>query len=108
VSSPAAGRHPGLYFTHPACLEHDPRVHMPGHPDTPERLQAIEAALAASGWLGWERREAPPADEHELELIHSSRHVARIKDLSLAGGGAIDPDTFVGEACSAIARTSCS
>jgi len=51
----------GLYFSHPACLEHDPRAYMPEHPDTPERLQAIERALAARDWLGWERREAPPA-----------------------------------------------
>jgi acetoin utilization deacetylase AcuC-like enzyme len=87
----------GLYFHHPACLEHDPRVQMPGHPDTPERLHAIERALAAESWLGWERRAAPPAQEHQLELIHSAQLVGRIRELSLAGGGAIDPDTFVGE-----------
>jgi acetoin utilization deacetylase AcuC-like enzyme len=87
----------GLYFSHPACLEHDPRVYMPGHPDTPERLRAIEHALAARQWLGWERREAPQAQETQLELIHSPRHVHRIRELSVAGGGAIDPDTFVGE-----------
>jgi acetoin utilization deacetylase AcuC-like enzyme len=90
-------KHAALYFSHPACLEHDPRVHMPEHPDIPERLEAIEQALAAHDWLGWERREAPPAQETQLELIHSARHVQRIKELSLAGGGAIDPDTFVGE-----------
>lgn len=88
---------PGLYFSHPACLEHDPRVHMPEHPDTPERLVAIERMLAADHWLGWERRAAPPAEEAQLELIHGARLVQSIKELSLAGGGAIDPDTFVGE-----------
>jgi acetoin utilization deacetylase AcuC-like enzyme len=86
-----------LYFSHPACLAHDPRVFLPEHPDTPERLQAIERALAAENWLGWERREAPPAQEAQLELIHSARHVERIKELSLAGGGAVDLDTIVGE-----------
>jgi acetoin utilization deacetylase AcuC-like enzyme len=89
--------HPGLYFSHPACLEHDPRVHMPGHPDTPERLLAIERELAARDWLGWERRMAPPANEAELGLVHTLRHVERIRELSEAGGGAIDGDTFVGE-----------
>ncbi len=89
--------HAPLYFSHPACLEHDPRVYMPEHPDTPERVEAIERALAAESWLGWERREAPPARVAQLELIHSARHVERIKELSLAGGGAVDPDTFVGE-----------
>jgi acetoin utilization deacetylase AcuC-like enzyme len=87
----------GLYFSHPACLEHDPRVHMPEHPDTPERLETIESVLAMSDWLGWERREAPPAPETQLELIHSARHIEGIKQVALAGGGAIDPDTFVGE-----------
>jgi acetoin utilization deacetylase AcuC-like enzyme len=87
----------GLYFSHPSCLEHDPRVYIPEHPDTPERLQAIERTLAANDWLGWERREAPPASETQLELIHSTKHVQKIKELALAGGGAIDPDTYVGE-----------
>jgi acetoin utilization deacetylase AcuC-like enzyme len=87
----------GLYFHHPACLEHDPRVHMPGHPDTPERLQTIERTLAAENWLGWERRTAPPAEDCQLELIHSAELIQRIRELSSSGGGAIDPDTFVGE-----------
>jgi len=86
-----------LYFSHPACLEHDPRVHMPGHPDTPERLEAIERTLVANDWLGWERRQAPAAQQHQLELIHSAREIEQIKQLSLRGGGAIDGDTFVGE-----------
>ena len=87
-----------LYFSHPACLEHDPRVHSPGHPDTPERLLALEAALAERDWLGWERREAPAASEAQLELVHSAEHVRSIAELCAAGGGAIDADTFVGEA----------
>jgi acetoin utilization deacetylase AcuC-like enzyme len=90
--------HPGLYFSHPACLEHDPRVHMPGHPDVPERLLAIERVLAGEGWLGWQRREAPAATEEQLQLVHSAGLVGRIREMCMAGGGAIDPDTFVGEA----------
>lgn len=91
-----AGR-AGLYFSHPSSLEHDPRVHMPAHPDTPERLLAIESLLAAQDWLGWERREAPPAEHAQLELIHSARLIEQVRKLSLAGGGAIDPDTAIGE-----------
>lgn len=86
-----------LYLTHPSSLEHDPRAQMPGHPDTPERLLAIEAALAERDWLGMERRLAPAAGEAELELIHTPRLVSSIRELCLAGG-AIDADTFVGEA----------
>jgi acetoin utilization deacetylase AcuC-like enzyme len=87
-----------LYFSHPACLGHDPREQMPVHPDSPERLLAIERRLEAAGWLGWERREAPAAGEAELELVHSRAHVASIRELAASGGGAVDPDTFVGEA----------
>ena len=88
----------GLYFSHPACLEHDPRVHSPGHPDTPERLIALEQSLAREDWFGWERREAPAASVEQLELAHSAAHVRSIRELCAAGGGAIDPDTYVGEA----------
>jgi acetoin utilization deacetylase AcuC-like enzyme len=87
-----------LYFDHPACLEHDPRACMPAHPDTPERLSAIEQAMQARDWLGWERRHASAATERELELIHSASHVSAIRELCMSGGGAIDADTFVGEA----------
>ena len=87
-----------LYFHHPACLEHDPRAQMPGHPDTPERLVALETHLAGQGWLGWERRAAPAASVEQLELVHSTRHVRAISELCEAGGGEIDADTYVGEA----------
>ncbi len=86
-----------LYFSHPACLEHDPRVYSPEHPDTPERLLTLESALAQRHWLGWERREAPVAGEDQLELVHSAAHVRSIAELCTRGGGAIDPDTFVGQ-----------
>jgi len=87
-----------LYFGHPACLEHDPRQGLPGHPERPERLRAIEAALAERGWLGWQRREAPAASEEELLLVHPREHVEGIRDLCRSGGGAIDVDTYAGEA----------
>ena len=90
---------PGLYFSHPVCLEHDPRAFSPEHPDTPERLIELERVLSERGWLGWERREARAAGEIEqLELAHTGRHVRAVRDLCAGGGGAIDPDTFVGEA----------
>ena len=90
-------RRTGVYFTHSSSLEHDPRVLMPGHPDTPERMLALERMLASEGRLGWERREAPAAERATLELVHSARLVDQIEQLSLAGGGAIDADTVVGE-----------
>jgi acetoin utilization deacetylase AcuC-like enzyme len=87
-----------LYVSHPACLEHDPREGLPGHPESPRRLAAIERALEARDWLGWERREAPAASEEELTRVHPSAHVAAIRDLCQGGGGAIDADTYAGPA----------
>jgi acetoin utilization deacetylase AcuC-like enzyme len=84
-----------LYFSHPSSLDHDPRPHLPGHPENPERLRAIEAYLSERDWLGWERREAPAAGVAELELVHDPTHVERIRRLCAAGGGAIDVDTAV-------------
>ncbi len=95
---------PALYFHHPSSLEHDPQAHIPGHPDTPERIYAIEQELERLDWLGFERRLAPAAKESELELVHSPALVASIRDLCLAGGGVIDPDTAVGEASYRAAR----
>jgi acetoin utilization deacetylase AcuC-like enzyme len=89
---------PGLLFHHSSSREHDPREYLAEHPDTPERIDAIEAALAAEDWLGWERRAAPPASYAELEAVHDSAMIDRIAELCAFGGGAIDADTFVGEA----------
>jgi acetoin utilization deacetylase AcuC-like enzyme len=77
---------------------------MPWHPERPERLRAIERMLAEHEWLSWERREAPLASELELELAHSAEHVAAIRELCAKGGGAIDADTYAGEASWEAAR----
>ncbi|HVV91259.1 MAG TPA: histone deacetylase, partial [Solirubrobacterales bacterium] len=85
-----------LYFSDPSSLEHDPLEAMPGHPEQPERLRAIERRLAAEDWLGWERRPAPAASSAELRLVHTARHVAAIREMSEAGGGAVDGETWDG------------
>jgi acetoin utilization deacetylase AcuC-like enzyme len=75
-----------------------------GHPECPERLDAIEDRLLASG-VGdaLDRREAPLAPPDELVLAHDHLHVASIRGLAdelaeqeEAGGSDrlyIDPDT---------------
>jgi acetoin utilization deacetylase AcuC-like enzyme len=87
-----------LYLSHPASLTHDPAGVMPGHPENPDRLRAIERALGEREWLGWRREEAPAASEAELELIHSASHIEAIRRLCEGGGGAIDADTYAAEA----------
>jgi len=76
----------------------------PGHPECPERLDAIEDRLLATGVMdALDRREAPLASADQLELAHSKAHVASISDLAgeiaeaVADGhnayAQIDPDT---------------
>jgi len=76
----------------------------PGHPERPERLDAIEERLLRSG-LGQllQRREAGPAALADIELAHDSGHVKALHSLSetlrlgISRGGPsyaqVDPDT---------------
>ena len=89
------------YFTHTDCWKHEMG---PGHPECPERLDAIEDRLLAAGVDdALDRREAPLAAIGDIELAHDRMLVAAIRGLSdqladdiRAGGPAyvqIDPDT---------------
>ncbi|MFN8175340.1 MAG: histone deacetylase [Solirubrobacteraceae bacterium] len=78
---------------HPSSLRHDTG----SHPERAERIVAIEEALAAEGWLGYERAESPAAGRGDLEAVHPARHVSRIEELAARGGGLLDPDTVVSE-----------
>ena len=89
---------PVLYFRHGSSREHDPRIFLPEHPDTPERIDAIETALEWAGWLGCSRVQAPAATFAELELVHAPMLVRQIRRMSRGGGGQLDQDTFVGAA----------
>ena len=91
------------YFTHTDCWKHEMG---PGHPECPERLDAIERQLLASGLADLlDRREAPLAPIGDIELAHDRMLVAAIRGLSdqladdiLAGGPnhvQIDPDTLL-------------
>ncbi|MBT9502359.1 MAG: histone deacetylase family protein [Burkholderiaceae bacterium] len=87
------------YFSHPDCRRHDMGA---GHPECPQRLDAIEDWLLASGLeIGLERIEAPQARLEDLELAHSVSYVAELKyaleTLQTSGESrAMDPDTFAG------------
>ena len=91
------------YFTHPDCRKHEMG---PGHPECPERLDAIEDRLLITGVAdALERYEAPEASLADIELAHDRLHVAAMRGLSdllneelLAGGPAysqLDTDTSI-------------
>ncbi len=91
------------YFTHSACRRHEMGR---GHPECPERLDAIDDRLLLTGVAdALLQRQAPEAPLADLELAHDRMFVASIRGLSeqvaeeqLAGGPdhlQIDPDTAV-------------
>lgn len=89
------------YFSHRDCWKHEMG---PGHPECPERLDAIEDRLLLTG-VGdaLDRRDAPLAAVGDLELAHGRMHVASLRGMTdnlqeqiIAGGPThmqIDPDT---------------
>jgi acetoin utilization deacetylase AcuC-like enzyme len=79
---------------------------MPGHPECPQRLDAIDDRLLISGLdVALVHREATPASTSDIELAHDRMYVAAIRGLNaelkeeIAAGGAehlqIDPDTSI-------------
>jgi acetoin utilization deacetylase AcuC-like enzyme len=91
------------YFTHKDCWRHEMGA---GHPECPQRLDAIEDRLLITGLdVGLERREATAASLADLELAHGRMHLAALRGLSdglrdeIAAGGPthaqIDPDTSI-------------
>lgn len=81
-----------LYFSHPACLEHETAR---GHPERPARITAIERLLAERGWLGYEVREAPAASREALVAVHSAEYVDAVRSISDRGGGALEEETLL-------------
>lgn len=86
------------YFSHPDCRRHDMGA---GHPECPQRLDAIEDQLLATGLdVALQRCEAPEVSLTDVALAHSSGYVAELQHfmtrVSESGEPrAIDPDTVV-------------
>src|SRR3954467_6906268 len=79
-------------YTHPDCALHEMGA---GHPESPQRLKAILAALEDSGLMArLDVREAPLAERSHLERVHDEGHVGGIFDAAPQRGYAyLDPDT---------------
>jgi acetoin utilization deacetylase AcuC-like enzyme len=82
-----------LLLTHDACLAHDPGPH---HPESPARLRAVLAALAASPFAALLRREAPRANLDDIARIHPRGFAERLlAAVPHEGYAAIDADTVL-------------
>ena len=84
------------FYSHPDCRLHDMG---PGHPECPQRLDAITDHLLAIGLdIALDFREAPVATLEQIERAHTTHYVTELLDHleRLRNDGetkAFDPDT---------------
>jgi len=81
---------------HPACRKHYGGA---GHPERPQRIEAVLDALHRPDLeplITWV--EGAPAGRAAIERVHPAQYVDRLEAMAAAGGGALDPDTFLGPA----------
>ncbi|MEL7543845.1 MAG: histone deacetylase family protein, partial [Pseudomonadota bacterium] len=80
-----------LYLTHPSYLEHN---NGPGHPERPERLEAIAKVVAHDDFAALEHVEPRIADEAIIELAHPRDYIDALKSARPSDGiRQLDPDT---------------
>ena len=81
-----------LVATHDVFDEHQPGPH---HPERPARLGAVQEGLEAidQQFVSWV--SAPVASDDDLARVHPPELLLGMDQLCAAGGGPIDPDTFV-------------
>ena len=93
---------PGYLIAHPEYRRH---LTGPGHPERPERLQAVEALLRRTPlWDAVEHPEPQAVDEDAIARVHARTYIALVRDTAASGGGYLDPDTPVSPASYGVAR----
>jgi acetoin utilization deacetylase AcuC-like enzyme len=75
------------------------------HPERPERLQAVLRHLERTGYLATcPSGPVREATAEELGRVHAAEYLQRVVDLEAAGGGMLDPDTWVFPGSNSAAR----
>jgi acetoin utilization deacetylase AcuC-like enzyme len=92
-----------LLISHPSFLEHDTG---PYHPERPDRLRAVLAALDDPAFAGLVRVAAPAASMAELTRVHPQQYVEAILGIRPGAGEHVhvDGDTVMGQGSAEAAR----
>ncbi len=89
-------------FTDPRMLDHAVPAR---HPERPERLRAVLRHLERTGYLASSQDcRVRAASDQELERVHAVNYVRGVGELGSAGGGMLDPDTWVSAGSGLAAR----
>src|SRR5262245_41094465 len=80
---------PTALITHPACLAHDTGSY---HPECPDRLRAVLAALEAPEFADLLRESAPHATAEQLTRVHPANYVEAIFGIRPAEGELVQLD----------------
>ena len=75
-----------------------------GHPERPERREAAAAGVRDAAGDRLVDESVEPATDGELSRIHESRYLAALEEAEDAGGGWLDPDTYLVPGSLAAAR----
>jgi acetoin utilization deacetylase AcuC-like enzyme len=82
-----------ILFTHPDCIAHNTGA---GHPERPERLKSVLAALDHADFAALDRREAPFATVEQIGRVHGAEFVtALLAAVPATGMARVDADTMM-------------
>lgn len=74
-------------------LKHDTGSY---HPENSTRLiNTIKYLETTDIWQKLDIKKPRPATEEEVSMVHSINHIEKVAELARAGGGYLDPDTYV-------------
>ncbi len=93
-----------LLISHRDCLLHDTS---PGHPESPDRLRAVMAALEAGEFEALRREDAPEATDLQISRAHPAQIMDMLASASAQAGDGyvrIDEDTIMSRGSERAAR----
>ncbi|MGB0696825.1 MAG: histone deacetylase family protein [Rhodospirillaceae bacterium] len=82
-----------VFITHHACIDHDTGT---WHPESPDRLRAVQRILQTEEFMMLHRADAPHATREEILRVHPMSHIDSIMDhVPREGHHHMDGDTVL-------------